>query len=133
VSYCTSNPLKPLVCVGDFNSRTGSRSPHHQWMRFSPDSEVNTRGRWLLQMCNDHDMQILNGTEFDTHQPARYTSSQPQGSSIIDYVLYPAQTLHNTARPRLTVQEVPVWPPSLSSDLWGSVTILSLDGGCDEN
>lgn len=107
VAYCTSNPLKTLLCVGDFNSRTGNHTPHPRWQRASTDREVNARGRWLLHLCQQQQLQILNGTEFDTHRPARHTSSQPQGVSVIDYILYSIQSLHAFAKPQLAVGDVP--------------------------
>ncbi|KAK7016922.1 hypothetical protein R3P38DRAFT_2541128, partial [Favolaschia claudopus] len=52
------------VCVnGDLNGRTACRrvDPHAHPPRFSMDNTVNTQGREILQLADDHNLRILNG------------------------------------------------------------------------
>ncbi|KAJ7892283.1 hypothetical protein B0H14DRAFT_2271038, partial [Mycena olivaceomarginata] len=70
----------------DTNSRTGERIPTGALLaRSSADTVVNTRGRWLLRLCSDTAMTILNGTTKESSSRGAFTSFQPLGSSVIDY------------------------------------------------
>ena len=52
----------PTVILGDFNARTSDRSPLGDQNRTSMDLTMDSRGRALLNTCNDFDCIILNGT-----------------------------------------------------------------------
>ncbi|KAL1937495.1 hypothetical protein VTO73DRAFT_13147 [Trametes versicolor] len=78
------------VCVfGDPNARTASlssRPTDFPQARVSPDLAVpSVRGRWLLQMCDDEDLVIFNGTSIDSRDA--FTSFQHNGCAIVDYIL----------------------------------------------
>ncbi|KAJ7723748.1 hypothetical protein DFH07DRAFT_687877, partial [Mycena maculata] len=86
VTVCSSIPDKPVMTKGDLNARTGHRTPAGALLgRFSSDDVVNTRGRWLLRLCSDTTMTILNGTTKEPAGRGAFTSFQPLGSSVIDY------------------------------------------------
>ncbi|KAJ7833879.1 hypothetical protein B0H14DRAFT_2234012, partial [Mycena olivaceomarginata] len=70
----------------DTNSRTGERIPAGALLaRSSSDTVVNSRGRWLLRLCSDTAMTILNGTTKESASRGAFTSFQPLGASVIDY------------------------------------------------
>ncbi|KAE9383697.1 hypothetical protein BT96DRAFT_779045, partial [Gymnopus androsaceus JB14] len=83
-----STTTKPLVVMGDLNGRTGSWTT---WVgspaRSSTDPKTNSRGSWIRDLCRDNSLDILNGTSYESSSPGELTSFQPNGSSVIDYVL----------------------------------------------
>ncbi|KAJ7115083.1 hypothetical protein C8R43DRAFT_880552, partial [Mycena crocata] len=87
VTACSLCPDKPCLGAGDINARIaqlqsrGSRLP-----RNSLDNVLNTRGRWFLRLCKDTGMTILNGTVKESSSPGAFTSFQPLGSTVIDFV-----------------------------------------------
>ncbi|KAJ7503254.1 hypothetical protein B0H11DRAFT_1711082, partial [Mycena galericulata] len=75
-----------MAAGGDTNARTGSRMPAGALLaRASSDGVVNTRGRWLLRLCSDSGLTILNGTTKESAKTGAFTSFQPLGASVIDY------------------------------------------------
>ncbi|KAJ7206244.1 hypothetical protein GGX14DRAFT_306146, partial [Mycena pura] len=88
MTVCSLSPDKPLLAAGDTNSRIGNRVPRGSALaRNSSDKVVNTRGRWLLRVCADLGLTILNGTEKEACRPGAFTSFQPVGSTVIDFVI----------------------------------------------
>ncbi|PPQ76461.1 hypothetical protein CVT26_012897 [Gymnopilus dilepis] len=96
LAFCRAeDSAKPVLLMGDLNARTASRQAHHSpLVRSSPDLTCDTRGNWVLQLCDDNDLQILNGSVFDLQGPqlgcgdgAGWTSFQPLGRSVIDYAI----------------------------------------------
>ncbi len=76
----------PLVLMGDFNARMGSR--YNTLSRSSPDERVLQRGNAVLDMCEELDLEVLNGTSY--HAPDSrdsYTSFQLAGCSVIDLAI----------------------------------------------
>ncbi|KAJ7689813.1 hypothetical protein B0H17DRAFT_936811, partial [Mycena rosella] len=87
VTACSMNPDKPLLGMADINGRTGDHIARGSTLaRSSLDKVVNTRGRWFLRLCADTSMNILNGTVKEETSPGGFTSFQPLGSTVIDYV-----------------------------------------------
>ncbi|KAJ7165502.1 hypothetical protein C8R43DRAFT_878099, partial [Mycena crocata] len=82
------------VCViGDLNGRTGqlraTKVLHPE--RFSMDTTVNTQGRAILQMGDDHGLRILNGDPKFGNGSWGWTYTQIRAGkpcqSVIDYAL----------------------------------------------
>ncbi|KAJ6508452.1 hypothetical protein C8R45DRAFT_766236, partial [Mycena sanguinolenta] len=91
VTALATLPDKPLMFHGDTNCRTGNRIPTGAILaRASCDTVLNTRGRWLLRLCSDTSLTILNGTTKECAGRGAFTSFQPLGSSVIDYCLVSA-------------------------------------------
>ncbi|KAJ7150823.1 hypothetical protein C8R43DRAFT_859536, partial [Mycena crocata] len=87
VTACSLNVDKPLLGMGDINGRIGNRVPRGSTLgRVSLDNTVNTRGRWLIRLCADTGLTILNGTPKEVSSPGAFTSFQPLGSTVIDFV-----------------------------------------------
>ncbi|KAF8123372.1 hypothetical protein K438DRAFT_1651227, partial [Mycena galopus ATCC 62051] len=88
ITACSLCLSKPMLAAGDINARIGNRSPSSSMLgRISSDDVVNTRGRWLLRLCRDNSLTILNGTVKELTQPGAFTSFQAIGSTVIDFVL----------------------------------------------
>ena len=67
-----------LICFG--NSEDARNSPH----RVSKDTVVNDFGRYLLNVCTEFDLTILNGS-VDGSNIGNYTYISPTGCSVVDY------------------------------------------------
>ncbi|KAF8230254.1 hypothetical protein L208DRAFT_1282980 [Tricholoma matsutake] len=76
---------KPLYILGDLNACTASLSPS-QHIRITADDVVNTRGHLFLDLCHDLTLEILNGN-ITYGGSGDFTSIQPMGNSIIDYII----------------------------------------------
>jgi exonuclease III len=101
---------KPLMVGGDINARVGERIPTGAVLaRSSSDPVVNTRGRWLLRLCSDTAMTILNGTTKESSNRGAFTSFQPLGSSVIDYCFVSARLIPRIGEGSLRVVKSPVW------------------------
>ncbi|KAJ7713286.1 hypothetical protein B0H16DRAFT_1225902, partial [Mycena metata] len=88
VTACSLCPNKPLIGMGDINARVANRVPRGSTLpRSSLDDVVNTRGRWLLRLCGDNGLTILNGTVKEVDAPGAFTSFQALGSTVIDFVI----------------------------------------------
>jgi hypothetical protein len=88
VTVLSALPDKPLMFKGDTNSRTGDRIPTGALLaRSSADPVVNSRGRWMLRLCSDTAMTILNGITKESLGRGAFTSFQPLGSSVIVFLL----------------------------------------------
>ncbi|CAG2215326.1 unnamed protein product [Mytilus edulis] len=94
-----------IILAGDFNARTGDEpdliqgdSSNHTPLfnsyspdldlpsRSSQDNILSQRGKYLIDLCIQDKLRILNGRTFgDTF--GQYTSHQPNGSSVIDYFI----------------------------------------------
>lgn len=74
------------VICGDFNARVGDRTPllevEHP-PRIVTDTHMCPRANWFIQLCETHDLYILNGI----HSPATYTCHTGRGESTVDYIL----------------------------------------------
>jgi len=97
----------PLILCGDLNSRTGTSnfvytdnlhsiyefvdkddatSSNNAFLRTSKDSVVNSFGRYLLSVCEEFVLVILNGLKnFNSSHDFTYISDQ--GCSVIDYFI----------------------------------------------
>lgn len=83
-----TDPEKCIIVLGDLNARTGNTNSFTSLnVHSSLDDVVNTRDRWLKEFCNHNQLSILNGTHCEADSPGRYTCFQPNGCSIVDYVL----------------------------------------------
>ena len=95
----------PFILLGDFNARTGNECPECDEMnyaafdlldtdeevvfvqqRVSKDTEVNEFGRYLLNVCEQFDFQILNGVARGD-KCGNFTYVSPTGCSVIDYFI----------------------------------------------
>ena len=94
---------KVIIC-GDFNARVGDKTDYlanedekyfsmpddafeHVLPRFSCDSKsVNQSGKWLTDLCMDHQLYILNGRTLGDFT-GQFTCHTPRGSSIVDYFI----------------------------------------------
>lgn len=92
----------PLMVIGDLNARTGGMNAKdnvlpddtiedytdhdERFTRKSKDTTTNNFGRYLLNMCEQFSLLIMNGLlHGDKH--GDYTYIAHNGSSVIDYVL----------------------------------------------
>ena len=103
----------PLIVFGDLNARTGSENatetnyddvtfnifaPNDEsgldksTMRVSKDKEINEFGKYLLNMCAQFNLTIMNGTLGD--ECGKFTYISTSGCSIIDYFIVSRQILH---------------------------------------
>ncbi|KAI0715213.1 Endonuclease/exonuclease/phosphatase [Earliella scabrosa] len=74
------------MLIGDFNARMGERCGSIP--RTSPDKVVSTRGRRVLEMCDDLSFELLNGSALHKHESRdRFTSFQALGNTVIDLCL----------------------------------------------
>ncbi|KAJ7613345.1 hypothetical protein DFH06DRAFT_916074, partial [Mycena polygramma] len=88
VPACSLSPDKPLLGAGDMNARIANKTPRGSALaRSSRDDVLNTRGRWLLRLCGDLGLTILNGTAKELATPGAFTSFQALGSTVIDFVV----------------------------------------------
>ena len=95
---------KVIIC-GDFNARIGESSdflekeddthvpmPHDDLYEFilprvSYDRKnVNQYGKWLIDLCIDNQMYILNGRTLGDFC-GKFTCHTPRGSSVVDYLI----------------------------------------------
>lgn len=80
------------VICGDFNSRTGNKTPtldmEHP-VRTSSDTVVCQRAPWLLELCETYQLYIINGIK----STAQYTCNTSRGSSVIDYIISNTNTI----------------------------------------
>ena len=102
-----------LIVFGDLNDRTGSENATEtnydcetfnsfaptdesgldkSTMRVSKDKEINEFGKYLLNMCAQFNLIILNGTLGD--ECGKFTCISTSGCSVIDYFIVPRQLLH---------------------------------------
>lgn len=93
-----------IILCGDFNARTGDcidcidkeeepylPLPHdgnHELIlsRVSCDNTVNQYGKWLIDLCTDNQIYILNGRTLGDFC-GQFTCHTPRGSSVIDYFI----------------------------------------------
>jgi hypothetical protein len=95
----------PLIIMGDFNSRTGERNAKNglnldifsydddseeeeegEFSRTSKDSIINEFGYYLLSMCENFSLKIMNGSLKGDEQ-GEFTYIAYNGSSVIDYFI----------------------------------------------
>ncbi|KAJ7168125.1 hypothetical protein C8R43DRAFT_834226, partial [Mycena crocata] len=87
VTFCSSNPAKPCYGGGDLNLRIASKSPEHSpFERYSADATTTSRGNRFLGYFGTCRVSVLNGSPYDVDGRAVFTSFQPMGSSVIDYM-----------------------------------------------
>ncbi|KAJ7450882.1 hypothetical protein FB451DRAFT_1526877, partial [Mycena latifolia] len=110
VTICSRSLDKPVLGGADINGRTGERIPRGAMLaRTSKDGVVNTRGRWLLRLCSDSAMTILNGTTKESAGQGAFTSFQPLGCSVIDYCFVSAGLLPRIRDGDFRIVKSPVW------------------------
>lgn len=93
-----------VVLLGDLNARLQDRSLHACYPRQSPDlhGAIGTRGREILDLATDHNLVILNGTNWqDRDSLPRLTSFQALGEALIDYVLTSESLIRATSEPTI--------------------------------
>ncbi|KAJ7912426.1 hypothetical protein B0H13DRAFT_2327433 [Mycena leptocephala] len=101
---------KPLLTGGDLNARIGERIPSGTLLaRTSSDPIINTCGWWLLRLCSDTSMTILNGTTKESNGRSTFTLVQPLGSSVIDYCFVSSGLIPRIAEGAMSVVKSPVW------------------------
>ena len=77
---------RPIIAMGDFNARTGLNGvPGHPCK--SKDTTVSTRGRALAKFCATSNFILLNGTALFELKTLNFTSFQPRGNAVVDYVI----------------------------------------------
>lgn len=103
-------PNASLIIAGDFNARVGTNNEQLcsklNWNtdndiahalkigRFSRDRVVNNEGLRLLELCNNFNLQIVNGsTKGD--RSGEFTYFSPRGCSVIDYILVPYNIINS--------------------------------------
>ena len=102
---------KVIIC-GDFNARVGDlidgidkEEEHHLPLpndgnyeftmpRISCDKTTNQYGKWLIDLCSDNQMYIVNGLTLGD-LAGKFTCHTPRGSSVIDYFIS-SRSLSNT-------------------------------------
>lgn len=93
-----------IIIGGDYNSRIADKgnidskqlslTGFFTRKRSSSDTEINQRGRDLLDFLSRNEMYIVNG-RFPSDSPAQYTFVNTQGKSVIDLVMCNATALYN--------------------------------------
>ncbi|KAJ6481962.1 hypothetical protein C8R45DRAFT_1151220 [Mycena sanguinolenta] len=110
ITVLAALPDKPMMFHGDTNSRMGHRIPSGALLvRASSDTVVNSRGRWLLRLCSDTSLTILNGTVKESSVRGAFTSFQPLGSSVIDYCFVSEGLIPRMADGSLRIVKSPIW------------------------
>ncbi|KAK7005880.1 reverse transcriptase domain-containing protein, partial [Favolaschia claudopus] len=110
VTVLSALPDKPLLVGGDINGRTGERIPAGSFLaRSSADPAVNKRGRWLLRLCSDSALTILNGTTRESIHRGAFTSFQPMGASVIDYCCVSSTLVPRISDGALCIEECHEW------------------------
>ncbi|KAJ7843890.1 hypothetical protein B0H14DRAFT_2248459, partial [Mycena olivaceomarginata] len=73
----------------DLNGRTNSRtaSVHDPPRHSMDDKPISTRGRFLLKLCADYNLVILNGDERFGSNSGAFTSFQGTRKTVIDYAI----------------------------------------------
>ena len=98
-----SNPDHPVLLMGDLNSRTGNladfedtEDKHNEYIvgrkifpktRKNQDAIVNNMGRQLIEFCQGHDLQILNGRSIGDPFGSFSFYDKKQGASAIDLAI----------------------------------------------
>ena len=83
-----------VIIAGDFNARTATMCPRGMQQRVSQDKATNDFGKYLLDLCNQHELRILNGL-VDKEHSCNYTCVTPRGASVVDYVVISNQMLQD--------------------------------------
>ena len=110
VAFCSSHPHKLLLLLGDLNTRTRSlQAGHSPLPRSSLDEVLDACGLWLLDLCTQSRLQILNGTSYEHPSPGAWTSFQWCGCSVIDYAIVSPALLS-------LLSDFRVLPPGRDSD-----------------
>ncbi|PPQ72667.1 hypothetical protein CVT25_007993, partial [Psilocybe cyanescens] len=105
IDYCCTRE-KGYVVLGDLNSRTASHQAAHSHLeRRSPDLVCSSRGNWLLDICDEYMLHIINGTCLEHSTGERWTSYQPNGNSVVDYAIASEELLPSVDR--LLVEKIP--------------------------
>jgi exonuclease III len=116
---CSVNREKALTALGDLNARVRNETPAASSLdRASDDDTINSRGRWVLELCDDNRLEILNGTTYDAKSPGPCTSWQPGGEAMVDYALFSRDSLDLLSPGALQVTKVPIE--------WSDHSILTL-------
>ncbi|KAF7355917.1 hypothetical protein MVEN_00920700 [Mycena venus] len=119
VTVCTAT-TKYVVVEGDLNGRIGDKTSKDSVLgRYSLDPVVNTRGRWILRLCNDCGLTVVNGTVKEESFPGAFTSFQPLGRTVIDFALVSNALVDYIPDKSLRVRDAPNW--SDHSQLWFEV------------
>ncbi|KZV93879.1 hypothetical protein EXIGLDRAFT_786975 [Exidia glandulosa HHB12029] len=87
LTACSARPTVPVLVMLDANGRTADRQST-AWgpARTSLDTLLETRGREVIRIFGEHDLAILNGILNLFPSSGGWTSSQPAGTSVIDYM-----------------------------------------------
>ncbi|KAF9061250.1 hypothetical protein BDP27DRAFT_1429190 [Rhodocollybia butyracea] len=100
--------VKPTYVLGDLNCRTADLvRAEDSPPRISLDKVSNSRGKWMLDLCRDNVLELLNGTCYENNTPGQLTSFQPMGSAVVDYVLASKSALPLLQCGALTVVKSP--------------------------
>ena len=81
---------EPVLLLGDFNARTASLAPsvEGQISRMSTDTVLNARGRALLSLLTQHELQLLSGTTQLSRCATSISGSSPEAAtSVVDYII----------------------------------------------
>ena len=117
----------PVIVCGDFNARTGTKNgkviqlpdeiddidntEDQGFTRTSKDETINEFGRYLLNVCDQFNLVILNGS-LPGDKNGNFTYLAHNGSSVIDYfimsrsIAYLALSLY--VNPRIESKHMPV-------------------------
>jgi hypothetical protein len=106
VTACSST--RPVVVVLDANSRTASSNAYPDLPRKLVDRVSNARGQWLLDLCRENGLVILNGTKFDVCSTSQWTCFGGTGTSVVDYCLISTSLLPHLVRPCFKVLKTAV-------------------------
>jgi len=91
----------PMFIMGDLNARTGllkdciqtdDACPDPNWNnttneRYNQDKKTNNNGKALIEICNNLNLNIINGRFGADKNVGKFTCSTYNGSSTIDYIL----------------------------------------------
>ncbi|KAJ7790761.1 hypothetical protein B0H14DRAFT_2313108, partial [Mycena olivaceomarginata] len=78
-----------ILLMGDLNGRTNSRtgSANDPLRKSMDDKPTSTRGRFLLKLCADYDLVILNGDKHFVPNSGAFTWFQGEHRTVIDYAI----------------------------------------------
>jgi hypothetical protein len=78
------------MLLGDLNARaasqTSSANDHVQISK--DDGRGSPRGRFLFQLCQDYDLELISGADCFGPASSEYTSFQGSMSTVIDYAIF---------------------------------------------
>ena len=87
----TGNADLTLI-TGDLNARIGHLHDDDGERTLSDDSQINNRGRELIEFCKANKLSVLNGK---CPENSGFTSQSSRGNAVVDYCITPVEHAEN--------------------------------------